>query len=217
MKKIVCLVLAALLCLSMAALAEEAVPSKNTSDMVSVEIDPALNPNLPENSGFVAFPVLEEDATQAEEYAESIALCQEEVAKLMAAAAGGTDASGVEAYFGTVRDSEGNEVALSEALQAHMLDVFEFMPLVVQNYDGAYGDVTLTIQFKTPYEEGEPVLVLIGIRNAETGEMEWTAFEGAGAGEAGAVQVTFTPEILTAIQENVALLAVVSAAETEAQ
>ena len=164
----------------------------------------------------MAFPVLEEDATQAEEYAESIALCQEEIAKLMAAA-GGTDASGVEAYFGTVRDSEGNEVALSEALQAQMLDVFEFMPLVVQNYGGAYGDVTLTIQFKTPYEEGEPVLVLIGIQNAGTEAMEWTAFEGAGAGEAGAVQVTFTPEILTAIQENVALLAVVSAAETEAQ
>ena len=216
MKKIVCLVLAALLCLSMAALAEEAVPSKNTSDMVSVEIDPALNPNLPADSGFVAFPVLEEDATQAEEYAESIALCQEEIVRLMAAA-GGTDASGVEAYFGTVRDSEGNEVALSEALQAQMLDVFEFMPLVVQNNDEAYGDVTLTIQFKTPYEEGEPVLVLIGIRNAGTEAMEWTAFEGAGAGEAGAVQVTFTPEILTAIQENVALLAVVSAAETEAQ
>ena len=216
MKKIVCLVLAALLCLSMAALAEEAVPSKNPSDMVSVEIDPALNPNLPADSGFVAFPVLEEDATQAEEYAESIALCQEEIARLMAAA-GGTDASGVEAYFGTVRDSEGNEVALSEALQAQMLDVFEFMPLVVQNCDEAYGDVTLTIQFKTPYEEGEPVLVLIGIQNAGTEAMEWTAFEGAGAGEAGAVQVTFTPEILTAIQENVALLAVVSAAETEAQ
>ena len=216
MKKIVCLVLAALLCLSMAALAEEAVPSKNTSDMVSVEIDPALNPNLPADSGFVAFPVLEEDATQAEEYAESIALCQEEIVRLMAAA-GGTDASGVEAYFGTVRDSEGNEVALSEALQAQMLDVFEFMPLVVQNYDEAYGDVTLTVQFKTPYEEGEPVLVLIGIQNAGTEAMEWTAFEGAGAGEAGAVQVTFTPEILTAIQENVALLAVVSAAETEAQ
>lgn len=216
MKKIVCLVLAALLCLSMAALAEEAVPSKNTSDMVWVEIDPALNPNLPADSGFVAFPVLEEDATQAEEYAESIALCQEEIARLMAAA-GGTDASGVEAYFGTVRDSEGNEVALSEALQAQMLDVFEFMPLVVQNCDEAYGDVTLTIQFKTPYEEGEPVLVLIGIQNAGTEAMEWTAFEGAGAGEAGAVQVTFTPEILTAIQENVALLAVVSAAETEAQ
>ena len=216
MKKIVCLVLAALLCLSMAALAEEAVPSKNTSDMVSVEIDPALNPNLPADSGFVTFPVLEEDATQAEEYAESIALCQEEIVRLMAAA-GGTDASGVEAYFGTVRDSEGNEVALSEALQAQMLDVFEFMPLVVQNCDEAYGDVTLTIQFKTPYEEGEPVLVLIGIQNAGTEAMEWTAFEGAGAGEAGAVQVTFTPEILTAIQENVALLAVVSAAETEAQ
>lgn len=217
MKKIVCLTLALLLCLSAVALAEEVVPSKNTSDMVVVEVDPALNTNVPADSGFVVIPVLEEDEAQAVEYAENIALCQEEIVKLMESAAGGTDASGVEAYFGEVRDSEGNVVVLSEALSAPALNVFEFMPLVAANYDEAYGNVTLTFQFKTPYAQDEPVLVLIGLRNAETGEMEWTVFEGIGVGEEGAVQVEFTPEILKAIQEDNALLAVVSAAEAEAQ
>ena len=217
MKKIVCLTLALLLCLSAVAWAEEVVPSKNTSDMVSVEIDPALNPALPVDSGFVVIPVLEEDEAHLAAYPEHIALCQEEIAKLMESAAGGTDASGVEAYFGEVRDSEGNRVMLSEALSAQALNVFEFMPLVVSNYDESYGNVVLTFQFKTPYAQGEPVLVLIGMQNAETEEMEWTAFEGVGVGDAGAVQVEFTPEILTAIQENIALLAVVSAAKAEAQ
>lgn len=212
MKKIVCLTLALLLCLSAVAWAEEVVPSKNTSDMVSVEIDPALNPALPVDSGFVVISVLEEDEAHLAAYPEHIALCQEEIAKLMKSAASGTDASGVEAYFGEVRDSEGNGVMLSEAL-----NVFEFMPLVVSNYDERYGNVVLTFQFKTPYAQGEPVLVLIGMQNAETEEMEWTAFEGTGVGDAGAVQVEFTPEIMTAIQENIALLAVVSAAEAEAQ
>lgn len=217
MKKIVCLTLALLLCLSAVALAEEVVPSKNTSDMVVVEVDPALNTNVPADSGFVVIPVLEEDEAQAAEYADNIALCREEIVKLMESAAGGTDASGVEAYFGEVRDSEGNVVVLSEALSAPALNVFEFMPLVAANYDEAYGNVTLTFQFKTPYAQDEPVLVMIGLRNAETGEMEWTVFEGIGVGEEGAVQVEFTPEILKAIQEDNALLAVVSAAEAEAQ
>lgn len=217
MKKIVCLTLALLLCLSAVALAEEVVPSKNTSDMVVVEVDPALNTNVPADSGFVVIPVLEEDEAQAAEYAENIALCREEIVKLMESAAGGTDASGVEAYFGEVRDSEGNVVVLSEALSAPALNVYEFMPLVAANYDEAYGNVTLAFQFKTPYAQDEPVLVMIGLRNAETGEMEWTVFEGIGVGEEGAVQVEFTPEILKAIQEDNALLAVVSAAEAEAQ
>lgn len=217
MKKIVCLTLALLLCLSAVALAEEVVPSKNTSDMVVVEVDPALNTNVPADSGFVVIPVLEEDEAQAVEYAENIALCREEIVKLMESVAGGTDASGVEAYFGEVRDSEGNVVVLSEALSAPALNVYEFMPLVAVNYDETYGNVTLTFQFKTPYAQDELVLVLIGLRNAETGEMEWTVFEGIGVGEEGAVQVEFTPEILKAIQDGNALLAVVSAAEAEAQ
>ena len=57
--------------------------------------------------------------------------------------------------------------------------------------------------------------MLVGIRNSETGEIAWTAFEGVGIGEEGSVQVVFTPEIMDAIQNNMALLAVVSAGEVE--
>lgn len=77
MKKVLCLVLA-LLCLSAYAMAES-VPSKNTSDMVSVEIDATSNPDLPVDSGLVVLPVLEEDEAHAIAYAEPIALCQEEI------------------------------------------------------------------------------------------------------------------------------------------
>ena len=217
MKKMICLVLALLLCLSATALAEESVPSKNTSDMVFVEIDPALNPGIPADSGFMVIPVLEEDEAHLEAYPEHNALCQAEIAKLAEAAVSGTDASGVEAYFGEVHDSEGNVVVLSEMLSAQALNVFEFMPVVVANYDAAYENAVLTFQFKTPYAQDEPVLVLIGIQNAGSEEMEWMAFEGVGVGEEGKVQVEFTPEILRAIQDGNALLAVVSAAEAEAQ
>lgn len=216
MKKILCLVLA-LLCLSAYAMAES-VPSKNTSDMVSVEIDATSNPDLPVDSGLVVLPVLEEDEAHATAYAEPIALCQEEIAKLaenVAQSEESAETSGVEAYFGEVHDSEGNVVVLSEALAAQTLDVFEFMPLIVENYEDTYGDVTLTFQFKTPYAEGEELLVLVGIRNSETGEIAWTAFEGVGIVEEGSVQVVFTPEIMDAIQNNMALLAVVSAGEVE--
>ena len=133
MKKILCLVLA-LLCLSAYAMAES-VPSKNTSDMVSVEIDATSNPDLPVDSGLVVLPVLEEDEAHAIAYAEPIALCQEEIAKLaenVAQSEESAETSGVEAYFGEVHDSEGNVVVLSEALAAQTLDVFEFMPLIVR-------------------------------------------------------------------------------------
>ena len=126
--------------------------------------------DLPVDSGLVVLPVLEEDEAHATAYAEPIALCQEEIAKLaenVAQSEESAETSGVEAYFGEVHDSEGNVVVLSEALAAQTLDVFEFMPLIVENYEDTYGDVTLTFQFKTPYAEGEELLVLVGIRNSE--------------------------------------------------
>lgn len=214
MKKMLCVVLV-LLCMTAGAIAES-VPSKNTADMVTVAVDQTLNPDIPTDSGFAVMPVLEEDATHAVEYADHIALCQTEIAKLaevVGQGETGVESSAVETYFGEIRDSEGNVVVLSEVLGSQTLNVNEFMPLVVSNYDPSYGNVTVSFQFKTPYAQDESVLVLIGIQNTETEAIEWTAFEGVGTGEEGAVQVEFTPEILEAIQNNVALLAVVSAGE----
>ena len=215
MKKLLCLALA-LLCVTAGAFAES-VPSKNTADMVNVVIDRTLNPNIPADSGFMVMPVLDEDPVQAEAYMENIALCPTEIAKLAEAVGqgeAGAEGSAVESYFGEIRDSEGNAVILTEALGTQTLVVNEFMPLVVSGYDTTYGDTVLTFQFKTPYAQDEAVVMLVGIENnPETETIEWTAFEGVGVGEEGAVQVEFTPEILETIQSNLALLAVVSAGE----
>ena len=215
MKKTVCAILA-LLCLPAFALAESG-PSINTADMVTVTVETTLNPSLPENSELTIILVQNEDETLAEQYSEHIELCQTEIAKLSEsirqyAADEGT--SGVEAYFGEVKDAEGNTVVLSELFSTQTLIVNEFMPVVVQNYDRTYGAVTTTFQFKTPYAKDETVVILIGILDPVTGEIVWTAFEGDGVGEDGAVQVEFTADIMEMIQNNITLLAVVSSADT---
>lgn len=214
MKKMVC-VLFALMCLPVFVLAES-TPSITATDMVTVTLESALNPNLPADSGLVVLPVQQEDAELAEQYIEHTELCQEEMAKLSGNMnqSGAEDATaGVEAYFGEIKDAEGNTVVISELLSAQSLRVNEFMPLVVENYDRSYGAVTMTFQFKTPYAKDEAVVILIGIQDPVTGEIVWTAFEGIGVGEDGAVQVEFAESMMEMIQNNISLLAVVSGAE----
>lgn len=214
MKKIVC-VFFALLCLPVFVLAES-TPSITTTDMVAVTVEPELNPGLPADAELVVLPVQQEDAVLAEQYIEYTELCQEEIAKLSEniSQSGTEDATaGVEAYFGEVKDVEGNTVILSELLSAQVLSVNEFMPVVVENYDPSYGAVTMTFQFKTPYAKDETVVVLIGIQDPVTGEIVWTEFEGTGVGEDGAVQVEFTESMMEMLQNNISLLAVVSSAE----
>lgn len=215
MKKTVCVILA-LLCLPVFALAESA-PSINTADMVTVTVETALNPSLPENSELTIIPVQNEDEALAEQYSEHTELCQTEIEKLAESISEGAaeeGTSGVEAYFGEVKDAEGNAVVLTELLSAQTLNVNEFMPLVVQNFDRSYGAITMAFQFKTPYAKDEMVVILVGVHDPVTGEIVWTAFEGIGVGEDGAVQVEFTAEIMEMIQNNHALLAVVSGADT---
>lgn len=214
MKKIVC-VFFALLCLPVFALAES-TPSITTADMVTVTMEPDLNPGLPADAELVVIPVQQEDAALAEQYIEYTELCQEEIAKLSENMnqSGTEDATaGVEAYFGEVKDAEGNTVVLGELLSTQALSVNEFMPLVVENYAPSYGAVTMTFQFKTPYAKDEAVLILIGVQDPVTGEVVWTAFEGTGVGEDGAVQVEFTESMMEMLQNNISLLAVVSSAE----
>lgn len=214
MKKIVC-VFFALLCLPVFALAES-TPSITTADMVTVTMEPDLNPGLPADAELVVIPVQQEDAALAEQYIEYTELCQEEIAKLSEnIGQSGTEnaTAGVEAYFGEVKDAEGNTVVLGELLSTQALSVNEFMPLVVENYAPSYGAVTMTFQFKTPYAKDEAVLILIGVQDPVTGEVVWTAFEGTGVGEDGAVQVEFTESMMEMLQNNISLLAVVSSAE----
>ncbi len=89
------------------------------------------------------------------------------------------------------------------------LTVAEFLPLTVANYEETAGNVIVSFQLATPYAAGETVIVLVGIV-AEDGAVEWTAFEAVGTGVNGAIEVEFTPEVLLAIQNGTALMAVVS-------
>lgn len=195
MKKFICLLFALVLCLSVAM--AESVPSKTTSDMT--EVKDVVAENLPADSNFaVSIPVEE----------EVVAVANTEVTKLVEAA----KTSDVTTYFGTVTDSKGNEVKLTELLETETVNVFEFMPIEVKEYVEEYGSVNVTLTFSTPYAKDEKVVVLLGLVTVNedgTQTVAWTAYEGLVV-EEGAIQVEFDPETLKMIQDGTALIAIVS-------
>ncbi len=205
MKKIICLALAFLLCLTGAALAE-AIPSRTTDDMTGVEVSPE-NP-LVGSEFFIR--LVEKDETA---YQTHLDACAAEVAKLAA----GQD---VERYFGETTDSEGRPVDLRAVLDTDALNVYEFWPVIAGGYEESYGKVITKLLFPTPYEKDEKVVIMIGEVTLEAEgkqTVKWTAYEGVGLGiqegvaeKEGAIRTELDPEIVLAIQNGIALLAVVS-------
>ncbi len=204
MKKLACLLLALLLCPTGAAIAES-VPSRTTSDMTDVEVGPE---NPLDGSGFF-IRLVEEDEKA---YQTHLDACAVEIAKL----AGYQD---VEQYFGETTDNNGHSVSLKKMLNTDVLNVYEFWPIIAGGYKESYGDVTVKLLFPTPYEKDEKVVVMIGqvTIGAVEQTVRWTAYEGIGLGiqqgnveKAGAIRTKFDPEIVLAIQNGIALLAVVS-------
>ena len=200
MKTTVCLVLA-LLMFASAAVAES--PSKSVADLnrftVSTEGKGSTNATL----GIVV--TAEANGTLLE-YAEAVAVCQQEMAKL-------TEAGNMADYFGEVTDVDGNEVDLEEKLGADAddpLSVFEFYPVVASGFKKGCGLVTVSMQFATAYEEGQKVLVLIGLIQEEKDDrsIAWKAFDGKGV--KGGIQVKLPEKFIMQIQAGVALLAIVS-------
>ncbi len=214
MKKLICLVLVVTLCMmTMGALAES-TPSKTTGDLTHFTVTAE---NQPDNSQYYLLPVNE--ATMGErisEYQERIDIAQIEIDKLLATS------ETVEAYFGEVADEEGDVVVLKEQLETkEALNVFEFCPVIAGGFNDDYGVVTAKMLFSTPYEEGERVLVLVGfvtLNEDGTQTVNWREFEGVGIGTEGAgdevigrIQVEFDIQTVLAIQEGIALLAIISA------
>ncbi len=197
MKKLACMLLALLLGLTSVAALAESTPSKTTADLTKVEVTAE---NLPADSGFFIRLINEEET----EYRELLDICEAEVAKLAAA-------DSVEAYFG-------KDVDLKAIVAADSLNVFEFKPVIAGDYDAAYGKVTAKMLFSTPYEAGEKVAVMVGLvtENADgTLTVDWNAFGGIGIAaeqveEVGRIQVELDAETVLAIQNGIALLAVVS-------
>lgn len=206
MKKITCFALALLLCLCSAAVAlatgspSIGGPSKTIGDLVGCKVE---GENIPADSGFALTPAASTDE-------ESVAFYNEEYAKLQAS-------ESAEAYFGDeIKTSDGTTTTLRDLLGVDAnagLSVDEFTSIEAVNYEESYGEVTATLEFPTTYEEGEKVVVMVGIRNVE-GTVVWTAFVGEGQAD-GTIKTTFDPATVKAIQENKALLAIVSVDATK--
>lgn len=124
-------------------------------------------------------------------------------------------------YFVEVVDRNGNPVSMKELLGIDELQVKEFDAIIAGGYANLdlAGDITTELGFETIYEEGEKVLVAIGVPVTAadgTNGYRWTVFEGEGLGanEAaelkGGVRVTLSPEIVLAIEQGGAMMAVVS-------
>lgn len=196
MKKLLSVLLILALC-AVCALAEEEekyLPSKTTGDMTVIT---ATAENMPDGASFTIKTVPVEDMNE-----EQQELITAEPEKLK-------EAASVEKYFAGAVDAKGNPVDLKALVGTDDLKVFEFMLLSCEGYETEYGTVNLTLQFATPYEKDDVVAVMVGLPG-EDGEVNWVAYEGKVIDDEGRIQVEMDPETVDAIQNNCALLAIVS-------
>lgn len=197
MKKLICLVLAALLCVGAVAMAETGVPSKSTADM-AVTNEVKSETGVEVKPDFVLAPASTTKAT-----AEQTKAVETQIAEIAAA-------KSVVEYFGVLEDEKGAGVDLKAVLGTDKPVVNEVMPLVVENYDSAYGSMKASFTFSTPYKKGEPVVIVIRVVDPKTGKVTQVALQGAGNGVDGGIDVEFPAEVLEAIQGGNATMAVVS-------
>lgn len=205
MKKIVCILVALMLCLSAVAFAES-VPSKKVDDLTKVTV---TGVNLPADSGFFLRLIVDNE----EEYQHLVEICQKEIEKLALS-------ESIIDYFGVVKNTNEDVVDMVTQLESETLNVYEVWPVIAGGYEEDYGAVTVEMLFSTPYEKNEKVLVLIGLvteNQDNTQNVEWVAYDGfgmdlenAGTEGWGGIQAELDPEIILAIQNGTALLAIVS-------
>ena len=125
------------------------------------------------------------------------------------------ESESVAAYFGEA-------VNFEEKLGTAEYHMDELIPIIAGGFTSETGAVKARLVFSTPYEKDQKVVVMIGIITGvdENGNriIEWIPYDGLGMGEvvgapelSGAVEITLDNETLLKIQNNEALLAVVSA------
>lgn len=184
MKKFACLLVALILCVSCVAMAS-AASSKTVSNLTQTTTPVTTQ-------GFVFKLVVEDDPALLE-------IAQKEIEKIAAS-------ESVEAYFGELGAD------LKAKVEAETLNVNELHPVVASGYTDDLGEVTVQLQFATPYAVGDKVAVAIGLVTvAEDGTqtVAWTAYDAVVIAES-VIEVTLDPATVMAIQEGSALLAVVS-------
>ena len=120
-------------------------------------------------------------------------LCDRELPKLAG--------SSVEEYFADIAD------AAKEIVGEGELQAYEMYGVVASGFKAEDGDITITIQFPTPYPAGAKVCVALGLDNGET--VDWTAIAGE-ATDDGSVKFVVDNDTILAIQNGLAMIAVIS-------
>ena len=211
MKKLICTLLAMVMMCGAAAIAEP-VPSKSASDLTKYEI--VINDRAVDDGSYFR-NVAEDEA----EFEELLTIWKEESEKL-------NSFEDPEEYFGEVVNGDCDDaddeplIDIKKELECTEVNVFEFWPVTAGGFAEDVAEVDMTMLFATPYEPDEDVLVLIGlVETAEDGTaaVRWTAFEGEGleADDAapemmGGIETEISGDMIRAIENEMALLAIVS-------
>lgn len=188
-KKIVALALALAMVFCMASIAY-AVPSKTTPDMVKpVEVK--------STTGVQIKPDFALNTVQDEKADKILAEIQTFVATVAAAPV---------KYF----DADVQQ-AIAEKLPAgtnlNYLKMNEFVAIETKNFDTSYGDVETKIQVASTYTNGQKVVAVVGYVGAD-GKMVWVPIDAEV--ENGLVKVVFPADVLEAINNGTASLAILS-------
>lgn len=152
------------------------------------------------------------------EYELVIAISDEQLALL-------SESETPSAYFGpdgVIAAANGSVLPLTDFFGGKEPIIVEFGPVIAGGYQLAYGRVSATLLFVTPFQPDQKVVVLIGVLDDEEYTVEddlkdvpvtWYAFEGTtvevpGVEGAYGIQVHFEPEMIELVQNKDTLCAV---------
>lgn len=177
-KKVATLVL--VLMLLMTTVVYAVGPSKQTGDMTTATVVPAAGVTIASN--FVV------DTKGETEFSKTVF---EELANVK------------------VADYFPQEVlaTLPVGITASNLEINEFMPLVVDNYDATYGEMTIAFEFPTPYTPGQAVVAVVGVDNGT--EIEWVVLTCEVQAD-GSVAITFPAEVMEQVTSGDAVLMILN-------
>lgn len=159
----------------------------------------------------------EQPGVSREKYETLLLLCQKEITRLY-------KERHIKDYFVEIHRQSGEIMKLEDfsALDSKALQVHEYCPLIVENYDQSLGAVALRMHFVTPYKEGQKVLILLGFLNLAPDrktvvKIDWVAVEAEGftdeakdAPMSDGLAFTLSPELLERCEGEITMLAVVS-------
>lgn len=104
------------------------------------------------------------------------------------------------------------QLLLKDDLSRDELLVYDYLPLITENYVDTYGDVITSFTFATPYEEGQQVVAVLGLPRtdavgADETLMNW-AVQRAQVNANGEVEIVFDQLALIGMGEETGLLLV---------